>query len=150
MPVIAAAHLDMSYTKITGSNPAQGIFLLPSVSCKSSIFCDITQCSPLKVNRPFTGTCRLHLQGRRISKARNQHGTGIRQSNQILKMELRCSSETSVTFQRNTRNYIPEDKTFYNHRWGNLKSDIFLSCLWREASTRPILRPWILNKYLKC
>jgi hypothetical protein len=40
---------------------------------KSSLFWDITQCSPLKVNRRFGGTCRLHFQGRRISQARNQH-----------------------------------------------------------------------------
>jgi hypothetical protein len=33
---------------------------------------DIAPCSPLKVNRRFGGTCRLHLQGRRISRARNQ------------------------------------------------------------------------------
>jgi hypothetical protein len=39
---------------------------------KSSIFWDITPCSPLKVNRRFGGTCRLHLQGRRISKERNR------------------------------------------------------------------------------
>jgi hypothetical protein len=32
----------------------------------------ITLCSPLKVNRRFGGTYRLHLQGRRISRARNQ------------------------------------------------------------------------------
>jgi hypothetical protein len=38
---------------------------------KSSIFWDITPCSPLKVNRRFGGTCRLHIQGRRISQARN-------------------------------------------------------------------------------
>jgi hypothetical protein len=29
---------------------------------KSSIFWDITQCSPLKVNRHFVGTCHLHQQ----------------------------------------------------------------------------------------
>jgi hypothetical protein len=39
---------------------------------KSSIFWDITPCSPLKVNRRFGGTCRLHLQSRRISRTRNQ------------------------------------------------------------------------------
>jgi hypothetical protein len=31
---------------------------------KSSIFWDITPCSPLRVNRRFRGICRLHLQGR--------------------------------------------------------------------------------------
>jgi hypothetical protein len=35
--------------------------------------------SPLKVNRRFGGTCRLHLQGRKISQARNQSGS-IKQS----------------------------------------------------------------------
>jgi hypothetical protein len=35
---------------------------------KSTIFWDIT---PLKVNRRFGGINRLHLQGRRISRARN-------------------------------------------------------------------------------
>jgi hypothetical protein len=33
---------------------------------------DITPYSPLKVNRRFGGTYRLHLQGRRISPTRNQ------------------------------------------------------------------------------
>jgi ferredoxin-thioredoxin reductase catalytic subunit len=41
------------------------------VVMKSSIFWDITPCSLLKINRRFGGTC-LHLQGRRISHARNQ------------------------------------------------------------------------------
>jgi hypothetical protein len=30
---------------------------------KSSIFWDMMQCSPLKANQRFGGTCRLHLQG---------------------------------------------------------------------------------------
>jgi hypothetical protein len=38
----------------------------------SSIYWYITPCSPLKVNRIFGGTCRLHLQVRRISQERNQ------------------------------------------------------------------------------
>jgi hypothetical protein len=38
---------------------------------KGSIFWDITQCSPLKVNRCYGGTYSLHLQGR-ISRAWNQ------------------------------------------------------------------------------
>jgi hypothetical protein len=32
-------------------------------------------CSPLKVNRRFGGTSRLHLQARKISQARNQRGS---------------------------------------------------------------------------
>jgi hypothetical protein len=40
---------------------------------KSSIFWDITPCSPFNVNRRFGGTCRLHLQGPRISQGRNHY-----------------------------------------------------------------------------
>jgi hypothetical protein len=39
---------------------------------KSSIFWDITPCSPLKVNRRFGGRCRLHLHSLRMSQAINQ------------------------------------------------------------------------------
>jgi hypothetical protein len=49
-----------------------GFEVLTAVVMKSSIFWDITPCSPLKVNRSFGGTYRLHLQGRRISRARDQ------------------------------------------------------------------------------
>jgi hypothetical protein len=41
-------------------------------SMKNSIFWDITPCIPLKFNRCFGGKYRLHLQGRRISQARNK------------------------------------------------------------------------------
>jgi hypothetical protein len=37
----------------------------------SCIFWDKIPCSPLKVNRRFGGTRRLHFQGRRVSRARN-------------------------------------------------------------------------------
>jgi hypothetical protein len=39
---------------------------------KSIIFWDMTPWSPLSFNRHFGGTCRLHLQDRRINQARNQ------------------------------------------------------------------------------
>jgi hypothetical protein len=42
---------------------------------KSSIFWDITPCSPMNFNRRFGGTYRLHLQGRRISRLRSQRGS---------------------------------------------------------------------------
>jgi hypothetical protein len=35
---------------------------------KITIFWDITSCRPFKFNRRFGGTCRLHFEGRRISK----------------------------------------------------------------------------------
>jgi hypothetical protein len=41
-----------------------------------SILWDITPCSLLKVYRRFGGACGLHLQGRNISQARNQHKAG--------------------------------------------------------------------------
>jgi hypothetical protein len=56
---------------------------LSSWNLKSSVFWDITPCSPLKVNRRTGETCRLHLQGPRISQARNQREAGGKQSNQL-------------------------------------------------------------------
>jgi hypothetical protein len=80
-------------------------------------------CSPLKVNRRLGESCRLHLQGRRIGQARNQLEVGSKQAySSTLKMESTCYSEASVDFQRTTRRYIPEDRTFHNHRCENLKS----------------------------
>jgi hypothetical protein len=43
-----------------------------------------------------------------------------------LKMEVTCSSETSVDFQRTTPRYIPEDVTIHNHRCENQNSIVFL------------------------
>jgi hypothetical protein len=44
---------------------------------KSTLCWDITPCSPLKVNRRFGGIYRLHLQGRSISRLRNQRETRL-------------------------------------------------------------------------
>jgi hypothetical protein len=104
---------------------------------KSTVFWDITPCSPLKANRRSGGTYTylLHLQGQGISRARNQReasraclppaSTLISCSAYSLtqKMEAICSTETSVDFHRTTRRFIPEDSiTLYNHRCENLKS----------------------------
>jgi hypothetical protein len=67
------------------TNISVGVEVLTAVVMKSSVFCDITPCSPLKVNQSFGGTCRLHLQDRRISQAKNQHETGSKQSNWLAK-----------------------------------------------------------------
>jgi hypothetical protein len=48
--------------------------VLTAVAMNSPIFWHIRFCSPLKVNRRFGGIFFL-LQGRRISQARNRHGT---------------------------------------------------------------------------
>jgi hypothetical protein len=97
---------------------------------KSSVFWDITRCIPFKANRRFGGTCRPHLQGRRISRARNLWLCSklafalvcCSSYYSTLKMKVTCSSETSVDVQRTTRNYIPEYRTLLNHRFKNLKS----------------------------
>jgi hypothetical protein len=86
----------------------------------STIFWDITPCSLLKVNWRFRGTYRLHLQGRKISRTRNQRECRLWAENLKSKVSLlgfvliprrlkRCSSETSVHFVRSTRCYIAED-----------------------------------------
>jgi hypothetical protein len=45
---------------------------LTAVVMKTSMFCDITPCSPLKVDRRFGETYRLQLWVRRISQTRNR------------------------------------------------------------------------------
>jgi hypothetical protein len=91
---------------------------------------DITPCSPLKFNRHFGRTCRLHLQSRKIGQARSQLEPDSKQSfmlvsclaySSTLKMKATCSSETSVDFQRTTQRYIPEKRTFQGHRCENIK-----------------------------
>jgi hypothetical protein len=59
------SHSEISYKYV-------GFEVLTAVVMKSTIFWDTTPCSPLNVNRRFGGTYRLHLQGRKISSARNQ------------------------------------------------------------------------------
>jgi hypothetical protein len=94
------------------------------LSVKGAIFWYTTPCSPLKVNRRFGGTCRLHRQGRKISRTRKRENRwqAEQASFSALKMEAICSSETSADFQRTTRRYIPKDGTLHNHRCENLKS----------------------------
>jgi hypothetical protein len=73
--------------------------VLTPVVMKSTLFWDITPCSPLKVG--------FHLQGRHILS----HFLLARLILSTLNMEAICSSETSVDSQRTTRRYIPEDDT---------------------------------------
>jgi hypothetical protein len=67
----------------------------------------------MKINRPFGGPCRFHLQDRRINQSRNQREIGDKQMFSILKMEAICSSETSVNFQLTTRRYIPQNRILW-------------------------------------
>jgi hypothetical protein len=97
--------------------------VLTAVIMKCSVFWYIATCSPMKVNRSFEGTYRLHLHCRRISQARNQREAGGKLNflivpylaySSTLKMEATCSSETSTDFHRTTLRYIPEDRTLNN------------------------------------
>jgi hypothetical protein len=60
-----------------------GFEVLTAVVRKISIFWDVTPYIPANVKRCFRGKCRLHIQGRRISYARNQHEAGSKQSRAI-------------------------------------------------------------------
>jgi hypothetical protein len=85
---------------------------------KSTIFWNITPCSPLKVDRHFGGTRRLHdttmkACGKQVSPA---FMLICCSAYSTLKTEAICSSETSVDFQQTTWCYIPEDSTLHNHR----------------------------------
>jgi hypothetical protein len=50
------------------------------VVMNSYLLWNITPYGPFEVNWRFGGTCRLHLQGRKISRARNQHEWDSKQS----------------------------------------------------------------------
>jgi hypothetical protein len=89
----------------------------------SSIFWDITPCSPLRVNRRFGGIYRLHTAELCLPPAFTLVSCSAYSS--TLKMEAICFSETSVDFQRTTWRYIQEDSTLHNQRCENLKSYIF-------------------------
>jgi hypothetical protein len=52
-----------------------GFEVLTTMDMTSTISWDITPCSPLKFNRRFGIKYRLHLQCRRMSRARNQRGS---------------------------------------------------------------------------
>jgi hypothetical protein len=93
----------------------------------------VMKSSPLKVNRSFGGTYRLHLHGRRI---RYQNGSRWQAEpaftlascsaySSTLKMGAICSSELLVDFQWATRHYIPEDNTL--HDVCSFSKDFFLN-----------------------
>jgi hypothetical protein len=69
---------------------------------KCSIFWDITLYSLLKGSRRFGGTCRHHLQGRRVSHAGNQRETGSKQSQPTLSL-TRQSPYKAIAFRRSNK-----------------------------------------------
>jgi hypothetical protein len=100
---------------------------------KSTIFWDITMCSPLKASQRFGGTYRHHLQGW-ICWAR--HGlppafTLVSCSvDSTLKTKVMYSSKTLANFHRTTWCYIPENSNLHNHHCENLKSYKMKTCCW--------------------
>jgi hypothetical protein len=83
--------------------------------------------NPLKVYRRFDRACCLHPQCRRISQATNKRESKwLYLSLSSLKMEVTCSSEASVVFQRITRRYIVDIEM--NHRCEDLKSYTLKQC----------------------
>jgi hypothetical protein len=66
---------------------------------KSSIFWDVTPCSPLKANLRFGGKYRLHLQDSN-NKPRKKPGLSRYQA-----------EKASIDYQRTIWGYIPEERT---------------------------------------
>jgi hypothetical protein len=58
-----------------------GVFSLEPVCLviRSTVFCYMTVCRPMEVSWCSEGAYHLHLQGWRISHARNQHAAGTKQ-----------------------------------------------------------------------
>jgi hypothetical protein len=78
-----------------------GFEVFTAVVMESSVIRDIMPYSPMRPNRRFGGICH-HLQGQRISQARNQLEAGSNAT---------CSSGKSVDLQRTRLLYISEDGT---------------------------------------
>jgi hypothetical protein len=88
---------------------------------ESYVFWDITTYSPLKVNERFRAICCLHFQREALLATCFVLLFCFAYSS-TLKIEVTCSSETSVYLQRTTWRHIPEDRTIHNHRCENFKS----------------------------
>jgi hypothetical protein len=71
----------------------------------------ITQCSPLKVNRLFGATSPPSSGSNKPIKI--QASKWVCHLLSRWDLDLWCSSETSVDFQRTTRHYLPEDRTLH-------------------------------------
>jgi hypothetical protein len=109
--------IHINVTNLTTYNHV-GFEVLTAVVMKITIFWDIMLCSPLNVNRHFGGTYHLHLQGRRMRRAKNQRESSACHMHswwflawlilQTWRLGWR-SSKTSVDTQRTTWRYIPED-----------------------------------------
>jgi hypothetical protein len=85
----------------------------------SSILRDVSKCSPLEFDGRFGGTYPIHLQGRKISQARNQCEAGSKLVSRLaycstLKMEGRLPPKHHV--QRTALRFIPDGTNFLGTR----------------------------------
>jgi hypothetical protein len=94
---------------------------------KSSISWDITQCSPLSVNRRYGVTCSALL-------ATCFRLVSCLAYSSTLKMDATCSSKTSVDFQRTTRCYISENKTLHKGHCSLIMSLLTFLCILLDHS----------------
>jgi hypothetical protein len=88
-------HIRNIYTHVHLCLYSVEVEVLTAVVMKSSVFWDVTPCSPFIVIRRFRETVFLLAYS------------------SSLKMEATCSSETSVDYQRTIQSYIPEDRTLF-------------------------------------
>jgi uncharacterized protein YeeX (DUF496 family) len=72
----------------------------------SSIFRHISPHNPLKVNRQFEGTYRLHLQGRRINRVRNQRESRRQHAGFISWLENLTSYSDKIMSKSNVKTVI--------------------------------------------
>jgi hypothetical protein len=98
---------------------------------KNAVFWDVAPCRYC-VNRRFRGTHRLHLQGIRNPRARNQRESAATCSRWFLargflipwRWRRYVFPKRRLTIS--TQRHIPEDGNFHSHRHENLKSYIFI------------------------
>lgn len=113
-----ASQTKASVTDYWRLQPLLQVFLRSLPNMKSSLFCSITSCSPLKFNQYIGGSCCIHLQGWKVKGTRNLHQAGWKF----------CWPSTDYM------NFISEDRTLPNHCCGNFKSYIFL--MWFMCGTK--------------
>jgi hypothetical protein len=76
---------------------------------------------PLKINRGFEGTCRFQFLPSSLLAGWFTLVSCLAYS-PTLKMEGTFYSENSCGFRRTARYYVPEDRSFHNHRLENFAS----------------------------
>jgi hypothetical protein len=95
--------------------------VLTAVVMKSTIIWDITPCSPLRVNRRLGGAYRLHLQGRRINRARN-HRESSWQADRGLFFDL---EDVGHMLLRNVGWHLTDYTTLYPRRYSSTYKQFF-------------------------